>query len=57
MEVWKDIKGYEGYYQVSSEGNIRNIKTGKILIGDTNNLGYRRVTLYNPIKKDFLFID
>lgn len=24
MEVWKDIPGYEGYYQASSEGRIRS---------------------------------
>lgn len=24
-EIWKDIKGYEGYYQVSTLGNIRSI--------------------------------
>ena len=30
-EIWKDIKGYEGYYQVSSLGRIRSIprQTGK----------------------------
>ena len=22
MEIWKDIKGYEGLYQVSNYGNI-----------------------------------
>ena len=53
MEIWKDIKDYEGYYQISSEGNVRNIKTQQILKGDTNNLGYRRVTLYTPIRKRF----
>lgn len=53
MEIWKDIKNYEGYYQVSNYGNIRNYKTKKFLIGDTNNMGYRRVTLYTPIKKRF----
>jgi len=26
MEIWKDIKGYEGLYQVSSEGRIKSIK-------------------------------
>ena len=41
MEEWKDIEGYEGYYQISSYGNVRNIKTNKILVGDTNNIGYR----------------
>ena len=25
-EIWKDIKGYEGLYQVSNLGNIRRIK-------------------------------
>lgn len=52
-EIWKDIVGYEGYYQISSSGQVRNTKTKKILIGDTNNIGYRRVTLYSPIKKRF----
>ena len=25
MEVWKDVKGFEGLYQVSSIGNVRGI--------------------------------
>ena len=25
MEKWKDIKGYEGYYQVSDAGNVRSL--------------------------------
>lgn len=25
-EIWKDIKGYEGLYQVSNLGNVRRIK-------------------------------
>ena len=53
MEIWKDIKDYEGYYQISSEGRVKSLVTNKILIGDTNNLGYKRVTLYTPIKKRF----
>jgi len=24
-ELWKDIKGYEGYYQISSLGNVRSL--------------------------------
>lgn len=51
MEEWKDITGYEGYYQISSFGNVKNIKTNKILAGDKNSLGYKRVTLNSPIKK------
>lgn len=26
MEQWKDIKGYEGLYQVSNEGNVRSVE-------------------------------
>lgn len=26
MEIWKDIKGYEGYYQVSSYGRVRSLE-------------------------------
>ena len=29
-EIWKDIKDYEGYYQVSNLGNIRSLKFNKI---------------------------
>lgn len=25
MEIWKDIKGYEGYYQVSNMGRIKSL--------------------------------
>ena len=25
-EIFKDIKGYEGYYQVSNLGNIKSVK-------------------------------
>lgn len=53
MEIWKDIKDYEGYYQISSYGQVKSLLTNKILVGDTNSLGYRRVTLYAPIKKRF----
>ncbi len=30
MEIWKDIKGYEGLYQVSSEGRVRSIDRKKL---------------------------
>lgn len=26
MEIWKDIEGYEGLYQVSNEGRVRSIE-------------------------------
>lgn len=26
MEIWKDIEGYEGYYQVSNEGRVKSLE-------------------------------
>lgn len=53
-EIWKDITGYEGLYQVSSFGNIKNLRTAKIKTSSFANTGYKNVTLYkNNIKKTF----
>lgn len=43
MEVWKDIKGYEGLYQVSDMGRVRS-KNG-VLHLNTNTYGYKHITL------------
>ena len=55
--MWKDIKGWEGLYQVSDQGEIKNIKTG-FRTHDINSCGYHRITLYNkdhdPPKERFL---
>jgi len=42
MEVWKDIKGYEGIYQISNFGIVRNLVTNKIHKGNVNRYGYSR---------------
>ena len=56
-EIWKDVPGYEGYYQVSDIGRVRSLdrvrtyKSGasKLLEGKMSNPimndGYKRVTL------------
>lgn len=31
MEIWKNIEGYEGYYQISNEGRVRSVRNNKIL--------------------------
>ena len=52
-EIWKDVKGYEGYYQVSDLGRIRNVNTMKIVEAVFNS-GYRKVTLTaNNVTKIF----
>ena len=54
MERWKDIEEYEGYYMVSDHGRIKNTKTGHISsLSDINSVGYKRVTLYTPVRKRF----
>ena len=44
MEIWKNIPGYEGLYEVSNTGKIRN-RHGKILKCRLNKWGYCNVTL------------
>lgn len=44
-EIWKPIEGYEGLYDVSSLGNIKNIITYRILKPVRNGYGYLRVFL------------
>lgn len=44
MEVWKDIQGYEGKYQISNKGNVkslnyRNSGYSQNLVPKTNNSG------------------
>ena len=64
MEIWKDIKGFENYYQVSDFGNIRSITrfidnplgglkqlTGKQMTPYKNKQGYLVVTLRNQHRK------
>lgn len=45
-EEWRDIKGYEGRYEVSTLGNIRSLLSKKILKVCTASKGRPRVTLY-----------
>ena len=46
-DQWKDVKGYEGLYQVSNEGRIKSLKWGKekILKCYKNDFGYMKTVL------------
>lgn len=58
-EIWKPVKGYESYYEVSNEGNIRTIeriiklpthqylKKQKLLTQFKDRRGYFHVKLYD----------
>lgn len=45
IEVWRPIKDYS-YYEVSSKGNVRNVKTKRVLKYGTNSDGYYQLNLY-----------
>ena len=66
-EIWKDIQGYDGYYQVSNFGRIKSLsryvfngmgdylKKEKIIKSILSNHGYLVVTLYiENVAKQFL---
>lgn len=46
MEEWKNIIGYEGLYEVSNKGNVRNVRRNKLLKLSKNRYGYIQVYLY-----------
>lgn len=52
MEQWKDIKGFEGLYQVSNQGQVKN-KKGKILKPRYNPYG-RVILCNNGVQKNWL---
>lgn len=45
-EIWKDIEGYEGLYQVSNLGRVKNKKRNKILSLSKYRTGYSKCGLY-----------
>jgi hypothetical protein len=45
MEVYKDIKGYEGLYQISNTGKVFSIKNNKELKSGYTPTGYTKVQL------------
>lgn len=52
VEIWKDIKGWEGLYQVSNYGNVKSIHypMERILKPATNIKGYKQVVLCKNYK-------
>lgn len=57
-EEWKDIKEYEGIYEVSNFGKVRSLKFGKVKIrnGYKDSNGYLQIDLWNKGKKRMFLI-
>ena len=63
MEVWKDIEGYDGYYQVSNLGRIKSLPridsmnrpvNGSITVIKNSNKYYRCALYKNGKQKSYL---
>lgn len=56
-EIWKDIKGYEGLYQVSNMGRIKSSHNRKSFIkGRLIQKGYLQVALCSKNKREYKLI-
>lgn len=65
-EIWKDVEGYEGLYQVSNLGNVKSLSFGarnirksnvhKLLKLSPTNCGYYKVQLYKNGKSKMLYV-
>lgn len=54
MEIYKNILGFEGIYEISNYGNVKNIIKNKVLKPRKHTNGYLRICLCkNSISKDF----
>ena len=50
-EIWKEVEGYNGRYEISNLGRVRSYaqdrKSGKIKTGNQTAKGYRSILLYD----------
>lgn len=62
MEIWKDVVGYEGVYQVSNRGRVKRMKAGdntwpgRILKSWIGDRGYLRVNLCQGGRASRLYV-
>lgn len=54
MEIWKEIEGYEGLYEISNLGRVKSLKGNKIRKPAKERCGYLFIALSkNNIKKQY----
>jgi len=59
MEIWKPIKDYEGYYEISTLGRVRSLhkrNSGKIMSRSNHSIGYLVVGLCKKGKAEIYLI-
>lgn len=50
-KIWMDLKGYEGKYQVSNQGEVFSVLRNRVLKGGKNRDGYIKHILITPTGK------
>lgn len=48
MEIWKDVVGYKGYYQVSNSGNVKSVD--RVIYSNKLSRGTQRKLKGKPLK-------
>ena len=55
FETFLSVPGYEGLYEISNLGNVKSLRSGKILKKSKNNVGYEIISLNkNKTRKSHL---
>lgn len=58
-EIWKDIEGFEGLYQISNMGRIKSFRSKKEVIFKhmpSRSMQYKKISLLNNDNKQFYFL-
>ncbi len=56
-EIWRPVVGFEGFYEVSSFGRVRNLKTKRILNLKTTQDGYKEICLHKQGNRKYIRVN
>ena len=57
MEIWKDIEGYEGLYQVSNEGRVKSLERVVIMKNGTSKTWNGTILKGGKTKKGYMYVN